>query len=117
MKKVLIIEDEPDIAVTEKKIVERAGYSVEYALDPLDGLKIAKGFDLIILDLLMPGMSGQEVLAELKRRKIKTPVIIVSASGASGDLEIRSKYPGVGTVSKTRIIEDLVEQIRAKIGK
>lgn len=119
MKRILIIEDEPDIAKTMAMLVERAGYHAEYVLDPKEGLKRAKQFDLLLLDMLMPGMSGVEVLDEMKKRGIKTPTIVVSAVGTFGEVEgkLASRHAGVGFVSKTRIAEELISSIRAKIGK
>lgn len=119
MKKILIIEDEPDIAETMKMLIEREGYKVEYTLDPIKGLKMIKKFDLLLLDIIMPKMSGREVLTEMKKMKIKTPVIVVSAVGLPGEVEreLASKYKGVGFVSKTEIHTRLTEEIRKIIGK
>ncbi len=119
MKKILIIEDEPDVAETMKMIVSAAGYKVEYVVDPEKGIKIAKKYDLILLDIIMPKMSGREVLAILKKHKIKTPVIIVSAIGLPIEVadEISVKYPDVGFVPKTSMHTVLVSEIKKKIGK
>ncbi|MGB4254009.1 MAG: response regulator [Minisyncoccales bacterium] len=67
-KKVLIIEDEEVLVDMYKVELERLGFNVKYALDGEDGLKAAKEErpDLIILDLLLPGMSGMKVLRTLK---------------------------------------------------
>lgn len=119
MKKILIIEDEPDAAETMKMLISAAGYKVEYTLDPLKGIEIAKNYDLLLLDIIMPKMSGREVLAILKKRKITTPVIIVSAIGLPMEVaeEIAVKYPGVGFVPKTSMHTVLVSEIKKKIGK
>ena len=67
-KKVLIIEDEEVLVDMYKVELERLGFNVKYALDGEDGLEAAKEErpDLIILDLLLPGMSGMKVLRTLK---------------------------------------------------
>jgi len=119
MKKILIIEDEPDVAETMKMLIEKEGYNVEYVLDPKKGLQMIKKFDLLLLDIMMPTMSGREVLAEMKRQKIKTPVIVVSAVGMPMEIarELTDKYPGMGFVAKTEMHTTLIGEIKKKIGK
>ncbi|VVB73566.1 Regulator of RpoS [uncultured archaeon] len=116
---VLVIEDEPDVAETMKMLLEREGYQVEYTLDPRKGLELADKVDVVLLDIMMPVMSGREVLAQMKKRKIKTPVIVVSAVGMPLEVEreLQSKYPGVGFLSKTFMHTDLAKEVRKKIGK
>ena len=118
MKKVLIIDDEPDVCETMKMIVERAGYNAEYATDPGKGLKAMKGFDIVLLDIMMPKMSGRQVLEEMKKKKIKTPVIAVSAVGFHAEIakELAAKYPGTSFVEKTEIATMMVAKIRKMIG-
>jgi DNA-binding response OmpR family regulator len=65
VKKILIIEDEPDIAETMKMLIEKEGYKVDYSLDPKKGIPMIKKYDLLLLDIIMPTMSGREVLAEM----------------------------------------------------
>lgn len=116
-KRVLIIEDEPDVAETMKKLTEKGGYEAEFVLDPRKGLEIAKNYDLVLLDLMMPVMSGREFLDEIPRRGIKTPIIVVSAVGLSDELkkELSVKYPRVGFVAKTDMHTDLVKAIKNQL--
>jgi len=118
MKKILIIDDEPDVADLMKMAVERAGYKAEYMSDPVKGLESMKNFDLLLLDIMMPKMSGRQVLAEMKKKKIKIPVIAVSAVGLPMEIasELAKKYPGTGFVAKTEITTVLVGEIKKKIG-
>lgn len=118
MTKILIIEDEPDAAETMKLLLERGGYSVDYVLDPRKGLKMLGDYDLLILDIIMPVMSGREVLAEIKKKKIKIPIIVVSAVGLPGEVEreLALKYPGVGFVPKLSISE-LPGEVKKKLAK
>ena len=81
MKKILIIDDEPDAAEIMKMLLSREGYSVDWTYDPLKGLDMMKDYDLLLLDIMMARMSGRAVLAEMKKRGIKLPVIVVSAVG------------------------------------
>jgi len=118
-RKILIIEDEPDVAETMKMLLEKGGYAVEYTLDPRKGLSMIKDFDLLCLDIIMPIMSGREVLGEMVHKKIKTPVIVVSAVGLPMEVEneLRGKYPDIvkGFVSKPYMHTDLVKEVRKKL--
>ena len=66
MKRILIIEDEPDVAETIKMFLEKKGYAVEYEVDAMEGVGKLKDFDLLLLDLIMPKVSGRAVLKEMK---------------------------------------------------
>lgn len=82
--KVLIVEDEIRITNLLKLYLERASYQVVVANDGNDGLEKAlqHDFDIIFLDLFMPGKDGFQVLEELRKSKT-TPVMILSAHGES----------------------------------
>ncbi len=79
---VLVVEDEERLAQNLAKAIQKnAGFAVDLALDGVDGLHLATSgvFDAIILDLMLPGMSGQEVLAGLRKSGDKTPVLVLTA--------------------------------------
>ncbi len=87
---VLIIEDEPHIRNILEHNLKSDGFEVYVAEDGLSGLKLAreKHLELILLDWMMPGMDGMEVLSELKHDK-KTehiPVFMLTAKGTPHDL-------------------------------
>jgi len=86
MLKILVIEDDEDILDVLRIIIENAGYVVITALGGKQGLELAKRErpDLIITDVLMPGLSGYDVYKRLKKEKITAiiPVLILSARGA-----------------------------------
>jgi CheY-like chemotaxis protein len=119
MKKILIIEDEPDVAQTIKLYLEEYGYSVEIALDPHKGLKMLKNFDLLILDLIMPKLSGRAVLRSLREEKIRMPVIVLSAVGLPKLIgeELSKQYPGIIFVAKTEMHAKLIPSIKGLVGK
>ena len=77
MSKVLIIEDEVAIADLEKDYLELSGFSVEIENSGEKGLERAlnENFDMFILDLMLPGLSGEEVLPHIEN----SPVIVLSA--------------------------------------
>jgi DNA-binding response OmpR family regulator len=79
---VLVIEDEQRLAENLAKAISRnAGFVVDIALDGKDGLHLASSgvFDAIILDLMLPGMSGEDVLSALRSTGHKTPVLVLTA--------------------------------------
>ena len=80
MSRVLIIEDEVEIADLEKDYLELSGFEVEIENDGTVGLKraLTEDFDMYILDLMLPGISGEEVLAQI-RKQGNTPVIVLTA--------------------------------------
>ncbi len=80
MSKILIVEDEEAIADLEKDYLELSGFEVEVANDGDKGLQEAlnKEYDLIILDLMLPGTDGFEICREVREQK-NTPIIMVSA--------------------------------------
>lgn len=80
MKKILIIEDDPSIARLQKDYLDISGFEVEIRSDGESGLRTAlqKDFDLVLLDIMLPGMDGFEVLRGI-REKLDTPVLLVTS--------------------------------------
>ena len=80
MQKILIVEDDPDIAAIERDYLELNGCQVEIAADGEAGLALGLGggFDLILLDLMLPGVDGFTVCRKLRER-IDTPILMVTA--------------------------------------
>lgn len=86
MCKIVIIEDDIDICNMIKKFLENNKYSVQYALNGIEGINLCKSFvpDLIILDIMLPGLNGDDVLQKL-RKFTNAPVIVVSAKNNGSD--------------------------------
>jgi DNA-binding response OmpR family regulator len=84
--RVLIIEDDPNVAEVVTRYLEREGYAVESAADGLAGLELALSDppDLVVLDLMLPSLSGLEVCRRL-RTKAPVPVIMLTARGEEVD--------------------------------
>jgi two-component system alkaline phosphatase synthesis response regulator PhoP len=83
VKKVLLVEDEPGLVMTLTDRLSREGYTVEFSADGESGLERAsnEAFDLVILDVMLPRLSGFDVMRELRKRSIETPVIMLTARG------------------------------------
>ncbi|HSK19985.1 MAG TPA: response regulator transcription factor [Longimicrobiales bacterium] len=87
MRRILIVEDNPDLAFGLRNNLEIEGYDISVAEDGLAGLREARSSrpDLIILDLMMPGLDGYRVLRTLRDEGNSTPVLILSAKGEEAD--------------------------------
>jgi DNA-binding response OmpR family regulator len=79
--RILVIEDEPAILDFVVRGLQSEGFRVEAALDGVEGerLALANGFDLVILDLMLPGRPGMEILSAIRDRQPSTPVILLTA--------------------------------------
>ncbi|MDH5475643.1 MAG: response regulator transcription factor [Cyclobacteriaceae bacterium] len=87
--KILLIEDEQSVSSFIKRGLEEQGNSVVQAFDGVIGLKLASqdDYDVIILDVVMPGMNGIEVCDKLKNhREISTPILMLTALGTTDDI-------------------------------
>jgi two-component system alkaline phosphatase synthesis response regulator PhoP len=89
LKKVLIIEDDPSFLRAISHIVEKEGYSVTSASNGMKGLSMAKEEkpDLLILDVMLPGIDGFEICNQLRNESqtAKLPIIMLSAKGQEND--------------------------------
>ena len=87
MTKILIVEDEPAIAMGLEEDLLFDGYEVEIAPDGESGLRRGRegGFDLILLDIMLPKKDGFQVCRELRRARISTPVILLTAKSQEAE--------------------------------
>jgi len=85
--KLLIIEDDPAIRSLLERIFEDEGHAFESAADGEEGLYLLETgvFDAVVLDWMLPGLSGVELLERARRRKIDTPVLLLTARGEIDD--------------------------------
>ncbi|WP_296448170.1 heavy metal response regulator transcription factor [Rhodoferax sp. UBA5149] len=79
--KILIVEDEPKTGTYLKRGLTAAGFVVDCARDGRDGLHLAltDSYDLVVLDVMLPGIDGWEILREMRRADKQTPVMFLSA--------------------------------------
>ena len=86
MQKILIVEDDADIAAIERDYLELNGYQVEIAPDGDTGLErgLHGRFDLILLDLMLPGLTGEEFIAQMRKKKTM-PILVLSAKAGLED--------------------------------
>jgi two-component system copper resistance phosphate regulon response regulator CusR len=85
--RILVVEDEPKTAAYLSRGLGEAGFVVDVARDGTDGLHLARtgGYDLLVLDVMLPGRDGWSVLAELRTAGLQTPVLLLTARDAVPD--------------------------------
>jgi DNA-binding response OmpR family regulator len=113
--RILVVEDEHRIAGSLKKGLEQERYAVDLAYTGTDGydLAVTEDYDLIILDLMLPGMDGLTICGELRKKQIHTPVLILTAKS-----QVQDKVSGLDTgaddyLTKPFSFEELLARVRA----
>jgi two-component system, OmpR family, alkaline phosphatase synthesis response regulator PhoP len=117
VKRLLLVEDEPGLVLTLTDRLAREGYAVETSANGESGLERAAGeaFDLVVLDVMLPRMDGFEVLRELRRRNVETPVIMLTARGQVVDKVVGLKLGADDYVTKPFEMMELLARIEAKL--
>jgi two-component system alkaline phosphatase synthesis response regulator PhoP len=115
MARLLVIEDNADLAFGLKTILEFEGHEVEVSEDGEEGLERARGSDpaLVILDLMLPRKGGYEVLKELRAGGMRTPVLILTARSQESDLVMGFDLGADDYVTKPFSTVELVARVRA----
>lgn len=117
-EKILLVEDEQKLARFVELELSHEGYEVDKAFDGRAGLEMAERGDyaLLLLDVMLPGMSGLELLRRLRREK-NTPVILVTARDAVMDKVTGLDMGADDYITKPFEIEELLARIRAALRK
>jgi two-component system alkaline phosphatase synthesis response regulator PhoP len=115
--KVLVVDDEPEFVELIKLRLECNGYDVTMAFDGNDGLKKIKKEkpDAVLLDILMPGLDGIEVLKRIRRHNKDLPVFIVTAFSNEERFDKAKKYNVSGFITKTSDLKQEVANITSAI--
>lgn len=116
--KILIIEDEQSLSLFMTKGLRQAGYAVESCANGIAGMELAATgeFDLILLDLMLPGMNGFDLLKNLRSFHIGTPVIIISALSHTEQVVKGLDLGAVDYIKKPFDWDELLARIRV-VGK
>lgn len=115
MARLLLIEDNDDLAFGVRAVLEFEGYEVEVAADGAAGLARAREFspDLIILDLMLPEMGGYDVLRELRADGFLTPVLILTARSQESDVLMGFNLGADDYVTKPFSTSELAARVHA----
>jgi two-component system alkaline phosphatase synthesis response regulator PhoP len=116
-KKILIVEDESDLVKLLKYNLEKEGFKVTYATDGSIALAEARRDppDVIILDLMLPGLDGLEVCRQLRRSEkfARTPILILSARGEEADRVVGLELGADDYVTKPFSTREMIARVRA----
>src|SRR5262245_50822730 len=117
MKRLLLVEGEPGLVMTLTDRLVREGYAVESSADGESGLERAASepFDLVLLDVMLPRLNGFDLLRELRRRGVETPVIMLTARGQVVDKVVGLKLGADDYVTKPFEMVELLARIEAKL--
>ena len=117
MAQIVLIEDEPGIVDFVERGLRAAGFAIESALDGEDGLEraLGEGVELVLLDLMLPGRGGLEVLAVLRRNRPGLPVIVLTARGELEDRVAGLDAGAVDYLVKPFSLAELAARIRAHL--
>ena len=115
MKRILVIEDEPQMRLGLRDNFELEGYEVETAADGDEGLAKAAAFapDLVLLDVMLPKKSGFDVCRELRARSAATPIVMLTARSAETDKVLGLELGADDYVTKPFSITELLARVRA----
>jgi two-component system alkaline phosphatase synthesis response regulator PhoP len=115
MPRVLVVEDNADLAYGLQNNLEIEGYEVRVAEDGETGLKRARawGPDLIILDLMLPDLDGYRVLQHLRKEGLQTPVVILTARGEESDKVLGFRLGADDYVTKPFGVMELLARVEA----
>jgi two-component system, OmpR family, alkaline phosphatase synthesis response regulator PhoP len=117
VKRVLLVEDEPGLVLTLTDRLTREGYDVQSTGDGESALARAstEAFDLVLLDVMLPRLGGFDVLRELRKKSIETPVIMLTARGQIVDKVVGLKLGADDYVTKPFEMVELLARIEAKL--
>lgn len=115
MAKILIVEDEPNMVAGLRDNFEFEGYQVLTALDGVAGLEraLSESPDLVVLDVMMPRMSGLDVCKQLKSKKPGIPIIMLTARGQEVDKVVGLELGADDYVTKPFSIRELLARVKA----
>jgi two-component system alkaline phosphatase synthesis response regulator PhoP len=115
MTRVLIVEDNYDLAFGLRNNLEIEGYAVDVAADGLSGLTHARTThpDLVVLDLMLPGMDGYRVLRQLRADGLTMPVLILTAKGEEADKVLGFRLGADDYVTKPFGVLELLARVQA----
>ena len=116
-KRVLLVEDEPGLVVTLTDRLKSEGYQVSSATDGPSALSVAskQHFDVILLDVMLPGVSGFDVCRDLRQQGIKTPIIMLTARGQVMDKVLGLKIGADDYLTKPFDMLELLARVEVQL--
>jgi DNA-binding response OmpR family regulator len=117
MARILVIDDEPDLVRFVRRALEIEGHQVRVALDGADGLKMAMTDppELVVLDLLMPGVDGRAILSAMTSSHPEVPILVLSAEADVGARVEVLEAGAVDFVAKPFAVRELLARVRSRL--
>jgi DNA-binding response OmpR family regulator len=117
MKRILIVEDEPSIAMALEDDLRREGYGIEVVSDGDTAVikAVAGKFDLMLLDVMLPAKDGFEVCREVRRRGIETPIILLTAKTQEAEKVLGLELGADDYVTKPYSARELRARVKAHL--
>jgi DNA-binding response OmpR family regulator len=117
MQRILIVEDEPSIALALEDDLRREGYQTEIAADGVTAARqaIGQNFDLILLDVMLPGKGGFEVCREVRRVGIEMPIILLTAKTQGAEKVLGLELGADDHVTKPYSARELRARVKAHL--
>jgi DNA-binding response OmpR family regulator len=115
--RILLVEDDPRVAHLIERALGEAGYRVDLAIDGTTGLELAQATepDAIVLDVMLPVIDGLQVCRELRRRRVRTPILMLTARDSIPD-RVRGLDAGADDyLTKPFALEELLARVRALV--
>lgn len=115
MPKILVVEDEPTMAMGLKDNLEFENYTVETVANGNDGLNKIRDvkFDLVLLDVMLPGISGFDICKTIRKEGIKTPIILLTAKGEEIDKVLGLELGADDYITKPFSVRELLARVKA----
>jgi two-component system alkaline phosphatase synthesis response regulator PhoP len=116
-EKILIIEDEVDLVKGLKLNLADEGYDIDLAYDGVEGLHKALEDrpDLIVLDIMLPGMNGLDICRELRRKNVSVPIIMLTAKGAEIDKVVGLEVGADDYITKPFSLREFLSRVKAHL--
>jgi two-component system OmpR family response regulator len=115
--RLLLVEDDDKIASFVKKGFKAEGFAVDHASDGIAGLDLAltEPYDAAVVDIMLPGLDGLSLIGRMRRERVMTPVIILSAKGSIDDRVKGLQIGGDDYLSKPFAFSELLARVQALI--
>jgi two-component system response regulator (stage 0 sporulation protein F) len=111
MTTILVVDDDPGVRFALTEVLRDRGHRVIAAASGLEALGLLEGVDVVVTDLVMPGMDGLELVSRIAERAPALPVLLVTAHGSDQMVRIASSRGACGCLRKPFDIDEIVHAI------
>ena len=118
-KRILLVEDEPSLAMVVQDSLQRKGYQIDHALDGVEALNLfpLKDYQLVILDVMLPHVDGLSVAKEIREKSAEIPILFLTAKSTKEDLIQGYQAGGNDYLRKPFHLEELFFRVQELLGR